>query len=199
MTTTIKQAKIVLVDDHPIVREQLKEVIAREAGLKVCGEAESRHQALAIIAAVAPDLVIIDLSLKDSHGLDLIKDIHARYPQLLMLVLSMHDGTLHAERAIRAGAHGYITKQEATKKVLLAIRKVLDGEMYLSETVAGRVQKELQELRCLGNRWSHQRDALADVMLLERFGDSTDITGVCADDGDEIGRASCRERVYVLV
>ena len=125
MTAQIREARIVLVDDHPMVRERLREVIQREAGLRVCGEAESRAQALEVIAATSPDLAIIDLSLKGSHGLELIKDLHSLYPQLLMLVLSMYDGVLHAERSIRAGAHGYISKQEATRKILSAIRNVL--------------------------------------------------------------------------
>ncbi len=139
MSDTVKQTRIVLVDDHPIVRERLAEVITRESRLAVCGEAESHSQALEVVAATAPDLVIIDLSLKESHGLELIKDLHERYPHLLMLVLSMHDGVLHAERAIRAGACGYITKQEATRKILLAIRQVLDGGIYLNETMAAQI------------------------------------------------------------
>lgn len=147
MSSNVKEARIVLVDDHPMVRERLREVIEREADLQVCGEAESRNQALKIVAETSPDLVIIDLSLKESHGLELIKDIHIRHPRLLMLVLSMHDGVMHAERSIRAGAHGYITKQEATKKILLAIRCVLDGGLYLSETMARQIASQV-----VGNR-----------------------------------------------
>jgi DNA-binding NarL/FixJ family response regulator len=134
-----KQSRILLVDDHPLVRERLAEVIQREADLAVCAEAEERHQALAAIAATRPDLAVIDLTLKNSHGLELIKDVRARYPQLAMLVVSMHDESLHAERVIRAGARGYITKQEATKKILLAIRTVLDGGIYLSERMTAHL------------------------------------------------------------
>jgi DNA-binding NarL/FixJ family response regulator len=147
MSSPEKPTSIVLVDDHPIVRERLAEVLAREPGLVVCGEAESHRQALEVIAATGPDLAIIDLSLKNSHGLDLIKDLRSLYPHLLILVLSMHDGALHAERAIRAGAHGYITKQEATKKILLAIRKVLQGGMYLNETMSAQISSQM-----FGNR-----------------------------------------------
>lgn len=128
-----KQSRILLVDDHPLVRERLAEVIQREPDLAVCAEAEERHQALAAIEATHPDLAVIDLTLKHSHGLDLIKDVRARHPQLAMLVVSMHDESLQAERVIRAGARGYITKQEATRKILLAIRTVLGGDIYLSE------------------------------------------------------------------
>ncbi len=122
-----------------MVRERLTEVIQQEPDLIVCGEAESRHQALETIAATRPHLAIIDLTLKDSHGLDLIKDIRIQYPSLLMLVVSMHDELLHGERVIRAGAHGYITKQEATRNVLSAIRTVLNGGVYFSGKMAAHI------------------------------------------------------------
>jgi DNA-binding NarL/FixJ family response regulator len=134
-----KRARILLVDDHPMVRERLREVIEREPDLMVCGEAEDRHEALQLIEKARPDLVTIDLTLKSSHGLELVKDIHVQFPKLLMLVVSIHDESLHAERVIRAGAHGYITKQEATRKILLAVRRVLGGELYLNEKIAGQI------------------------------------------------------------
>jgi len=130
---------IVVVDDHPMVRERLAEVIEREGDLVVCGQAESRHEALAIIKATQPALVIIDLTLKDSNGLDLIKDVRAGCPSLPLLVVSMHDESFYAERAIRAGARGYITKQQATRDILTAIRTVLSGELYLNPTTATRL------------------------------------------------------------
>jgi DNA-binding NarL/FixJ family response regulator len=134
-----KQSRILLVDDHPLVRERLAEVIQRETDLTVCAEAEERRQALAAIEETHPDLVVIDLTLKNSHGLELIKDVRSRYPQLAMLVVSMHDESLHAERVIRAGARGYITKQEATRRIMLAIRTVLDGRIYLSERMTAHL------------------------------------------------------------
>ena len=133
------KTRVFLVDDHPMVRERLADAIHQEPDLTVCGEAESRHQALDAIATTHPNLVIIDLTLKDSHGLELVKDIHARYPKLVMLVVSMHDELLHAERVIRAGARGYITKQEATRKIMLAIRTILNGDIYLSERAAAHI------------------------------------------------------------
>ncbi len=169
MNTPVTTTRIVLVDDHPIVRERLGEVLERETGLIVCGEAESHEQALAVIAATAPDLAIIDLSLKRSHGLDLIKELHGLYPRLLMLVLSMHEGVMHAERTIRAGANGYITKQEATKKILLAVRKVLEGGTYLNETMAAQMSSQM-----FGNRNRHAGgiDRLSDreLRVLELLG-----------------------------
>ena len=137
------RAKILLVDDHPMVRERLAGVINREADLMVCGEAEDRHEAIAAILARPPDLAIVDLTLKHSDGLELIKDISKRWPKLRMLVVSMHDESLYAERAIRAGALGYITKQEATRKILLAIRRVLSDNLYLNERVANRIVTRL--------------------------------------------------------
>lgn len=128
-----------LVDDHPMVRERLAEVILREPDLTVCGEAEERFQAMEKISTLRPALVIVDLTLKRSHGMELIKDIRSQYPDLAMLVVSMHDETLHAERVLRAGARGYITKQEATRKIMQAIRTVLGGEIYLSEKMAAHI------------------------------------------------------------
>ena len=122
--------RILLVDDHPLIREGLSDVLGREADLVVCGEAADRQEALEKIPAAKPDLAIVDLVLKNSHGLELIKDIHARFPRIRVLVVSMHAEELYAERALRAGASGYLTKEEATTRVVQAVRKVLAGEIY---------------------------------------------------------------------
>jgi DNA-binding NarL/FixJ family response regulator len=140
-----KRTRILLVDDHPMVRERLTEVINREADLMVCAEAEDGSQAIEAIKTRQPQLVIIDLTLKSSDGVELIKDIHSRWPALLMLVVSMHDESLYAERALRAGARGYITKQEATRSVLSAIRQVLDGQVFLSEVMRSQLLGRLTE------------------------------------------------------
>ena len=126
-----KRIRILLVDDHPMVRERLADVINREADLMVSGEAEDRHGAIEAILAQPPDLVIVDLKLKNSDGLELIKDIRARWPKMRMLVVSMHDESLYAERVIRAG------------KILLAIRRVLTGSIYLNEKIASRLISRL--------------------------------------------------------
>ncbi|HEY5912953.1 MAG TPA: response regulator transcription factor [Verrucomicrobiae bacterium] len=128
-----KKTRVLIVDDHPLVRERLRELIEREPDLAVCGEAADHQPALLLANTTQPDLVLVDLTLRESHGLDLLKDLHIRHPEIPVLVLSMHDESLYAERAIRAGARGYITKQEATKSVLKAIRTVLAGNIYLSE------------------------------------------------------------------
>lgn len=131
-----KPIRIVIVDDHPLVRERLVELIDRESDLQVCGEAEDRQKALEIIASTRPSLAIVDLTLKASMGIELIKDLQSHHPEVRVLVVSMQDEMIHAERCIRAGARGYITKQQASRHVMQAIRQVLSGEIYLSQTVA---------------------------------------------------------------
>jgi DNA-binding NarL/FixJ family response regulator len=134
-----ERAKVFLVDDHPLVREWLSQLIQREDDLAVCGEAEDTQEALQKIEETKPDIVVADISLKNTHGLELVKDLQARLPALPVLVLSMHDESLYAERVLRAGAKGYITKQEATKKILQAVRQVLSGQIYISEKMASRM------------------------------------------------------------
>jgi DNA-binding NarL/FixJ family response regulator len=128
--------KVFLVDDHPLVREWLTTLINQQADLTVCGEAESAPQALQAIAALKPEVAIVDLSLRDSSGIELIKDLKSTCPGVGILVLSMHEESHYAERALRAGARGYIMKRETTKKVIAAIRQVIEGRLYLSENVA---------------------------------------------------------------
>ena len=130
-----KATRILLVDDHPVVRDGLAEVINREPDLMVCAAAEDRHEAVRAVETTSPALAIIDLTLKNSSGLELIKDLHARWPRLLLLVVSMHDENLYAERVLRAGARGYMTKQQATSDILVAIRRVL-GLAAFSSTKA---------------------------------------------------------------
>jgi DNA-binding NarL/FixJ family response regulator len=137
------KTKVFLVDDHPLVREWLTQLIQRESDMEVCGEAEDAPEAVALIEQCNPDIVIADISLKKTHGLELVKDLQARSPTLPVLVLSMHDESLYAERVLRAGARGYITKQEATKRILFAIRQVLSGQIYVSEKMATRMLHKL--------------------------------------------------------
>jgi len=137
------RARIMIVDDHPIVRQGLSELINQEKDLLVCGEAEDACHTMQVIAKTNPDLVIVDVSLKDRNGVELIKDIKAKYPNLLILTLSMHDESLYAERAMRAGAGGYIMKEEATKNVVTAVRTVLDGNVYLSSSMAAKMVRKL--------------------------------------------------------
>jgi DNA-binding NarL/FixJ family response regulator len=135
----IRPARILLVDDHPVVREGLSTRLASYADLEVCGEASDVPEALRLVAELHPDLVIVDITLKNSNGLDLIKQIKYQFGQVRMLVWSMHSESLYAERSLRAGALGYINKQQATDKIIDAIRRVLEGKVYLSDEMTDRI------------------------------------------------------------
>ena len=135
--------EVLIVDDHPIVRQGLAQMINQEDDLHVCGQAEDAHEAMRAIRQLQPDMVTVDISLKESSGIELIKDIKVQYPNLPVLTLSMHDEGIYAERALRAGARGYIMKQEATEKVVTAIRRVLAGEVYVSEGMAAKMVSKL--------------------------------------------------------
>jgi DNA-binding NarL/FixJ family response regulator len=128
-----KKYRVLLVDDHPIVRQGLALLIDREADLSVCGEADGAHSAFHAIETLRPDLVVLDISLNGPDGLEVLKEIRVKTGGLPVLILSMHDESIYAERAMRAGANGYIMKQEATEKVLIAIRRILQGDVYLSD------------------------------------------------------------------
>jgi len=131
-----QKSKVLVVDDHPLVREWLSNLINQQSDLEVCGEADNAAKALQIIGGVDPAVAIVDISMDGGSGLELIKNIKATHPNVMVIVLSMHDETLYAERALRAGARGYVMKREATKRVLEAIRSVLAGKLYLSDKMA---------------------------------------------------------------
>ena len=131
-SAAVPKKKVFVVDDHPLVRERLAELIAQEGDLEVCGEAEDAITALKAIEARPPDIAVVDITLKDTYGIELIKNLKERCPGVPVLVMSMHDEALYGERAIRAGAKGYLNKQEATKKVIPAIRTILAGQMFVS-------------------------------------------------------------------
>ena len=133
ITSHTKKYRVLLVDDHPIVRQGLALLIDREGDLSVCGEAEGSHTAYHAIETLHPDIVVLDISLSGPDGLDVLKEIRMKRADLPVLILSMHDESIYAERAMRAGANGYIMKQEATEKVLVAIRRILQGDVYLSD------------------------------------------------------------------
>jgi DNA-binding NarL/FixJ family response regulator len=152
--------RIMIVDDHPIMREGLVQLLAQEQDLVVCGQYEEASRAFDAIPALKPDVAIVDLSLKGSNGIELIKNIKANYPKMLVLVLSMYDESLYAERVLRAGAAGYVMKQEATEKVLSALRHVLTGGIYLSDKMSAKFMHQL-----VGGK------ALTGGSLVERLSD----------------------------
>ena len=136
------KCKIFLVDDHPIVRQGLALFIDREPDLMVCGEAEDATSALQAIRESTPDFVILDISLDGRDGLELLKTLRVGHPTLPVLILSMHDESVYAERSLRAGANGYIMKQEAADKVITAIRQILGGDVYLSDRLTKRMLQQ---------------------------------------------------------
>lgn len=142
-----QKTQIFLVDDHPLVREWLTNLINQQEDLEVCGEAEDAKSALAGIEATAPRLAIIDISLNAGSGLELLKDVRLQYPSVAAIVLSMHEEELYAERAMRAGARGYVRKRETSKNILAAIRRVLEGGIYVSEKLSNAMALKFLEGR----------------------------------------------------
>ena len=137
--TNGRKRNVLIVDDHPLLRDGLAKVINQQPDLAVCGEAADARAGLAAAAKLRPDVVMADLTMEDGNGLDLIKDLHLRQPDLPVLILSMHHENLYAERAVRAGARGYVMKREPVTVVLAALRKVLAGHMALSEEIVRRL------------------------------------------------------------
>jgi DNA-binding NarL/FixJ family response regulator len=137
------RSQVVLVEDHPMFREQLAHLINKQADMAVCAEADNATDGLAVINRLQPALAIIDITLKNSSGLELLKDLRAQEIKVPVLMLSMHAESLYAERALRAGANGYITKEEASAKVMTAIRQVLSGEVYLDPRFMKRVVSQI--------------------------------------------------------
>lgn len=137
------QRRVLIVDDHPIVRQGLRRMIETESDLVVCGDVQTEREARAAIRALAPDVVIVDLSLVHGDGLELVRDVHAQRPDLPMLVLSMHDELIYGERLLAAGASGYIMKHAASDQLLVALRRVLSGGVYVSDSLADSLHKRV--------------------------------------------------------
>ncbi|TFE73282.1 response regulator [Methylacidiphilum caldifontis] len=139
MNSEPKVYKVLIVDDHTILREGLIQLINSTAGLSVCGAAQNAHEGFELVAKTKPDIVLVDISLPGKSGLELIKDIHAAYPEVAIFVLSMHEESLYAERVLRAGARGYLMKSEGGQKLIASIQKVLAGGISVSDQVANRI------------------------------------------------------------
>ena len=139
----VDKTRIFLIDDHPILRQGLANVLNQQKHLCVCGEASEPSEALSAVERLQPDLALVDLSLRSGDGIELLKDLRVRQPAMLTLVLSMHDEALYAERALRAGARGYVMKQEKIDRLLLAINRVLSGAIYVSDQVAAHAVQRL--------------------------------------------------------
>ncbi|WP_395749337.1 response regulator [Prosthecobacter sp.] len=168
--TTEKNVKrLVLIDDHPIMRHGLAQLIRAEDGLDVIGEAGSAREGFEIVHKLKPDLAVIDLTLPDKNGLELVKDIRAAHPATQCLVLSMHDETLYGERALRAGARGYVMKEEAADHLVTAIHKIISGGLYVSEALNTRM---LEQVSGASRSKATGMDALTDreLEILELIG-----------------------------
>ena len=133
------KSRLLVVDDHPMMRQGLAQLISNEPDLTVAGEAENAGEALAALEKEKIDLLLADISLPDKNGLELIKDLQTLHPELPVLVISMHDETLYAERVLRAGGRGYLMKQEGGKKLMYAIRRVFSGQIYVSEKMSAKI------------------------------------------------------------
>ncbi len=147
MKGSAKKYRVLLVDDHPLVRRGLADVIAREPDMETCGEAGDVHEAVLEVERTKPDVVVVDLTLKSGHGIELIEKLKSHDPQIKTLVSSMHDEMLFAERVLRAGAMGYISKQEPPEALIRAIRQVVRGELYLSPRMTSRMLHRVVEGR----------------------------------------------------
>lgn len=144
---TGEKKRVFLVDDHPLVREWLTTLINQQNDLVVCGEAEDAPRALQAIENLQPDVAVVDITLTSGSGLELVKDVKRVAPRVAMVVLSMHDESLYAERVLRAGARGYVMKRETTKKIITAIREVLEGRLYLSDEFRTSLAEKLLDGR----------------------------------------------------
>ena len=164
--------RIVLVDDHPILRGGLAQLIGDDPTLEVCGEAASVKEATALLEKVHPDLALVDIFLEGSNGIELTKIIRRRWPRVRVLILSMHDETVYARRALRAGALGYVMKQEVSKTILEAIHTVVEGERYVSENIARALENEGLETEAGAAGPGQFVDVLSDreLEVFEHFG-----------------------------
>ncbi len=161
---------VFLVDDHPLVREWLTNLIHQQADLAVCGEADNAAQAMQSILTLKPDVAIVDISLKDSSGIELIKDLKQCSPAVAVLVLSMHEEGHYVERALRAGARGYIMKRETTRKVIAAIRQVLQGKLYISEEIAAAMAAQFVEGKTLDTHSPAEQLSDRELEVFELLG-----------------------------
>lgn len=162
--------RVLLVDDHPIMRHGLAQLIRTEEGLDVCGDAGSAAEGLAAVGRCKPDLVVVDLTLPDKNGLELLKDIQALHPGTLCIVLSMHDESVYAERALRAGARGYVMKEAAADHLIGAIRRVLGGGIYVSETMASRMLEGMTSSKAKPSASLIDRLTDRELEILEMIG-----------------------------
>ncbi len=171
----LPRTRILLVDDHPITRQGLKALIGLHARFEICGEADGAPQAIDVFAQTKPDVVIADITLRTTNGIELIKNLKAMAPGLIVLVVSMHDENLYAERALRAGAQGYLMKHEASEQIITALERMIRGELYLSERIKEKILHRFAQSRgrSVGSPIDTLSDREMEVFQLIGGGNST--------------------------
>src|SRR5438128_4121703 len=172
--------RILIVDDHPLFRKGLEELIQSDDSFAVCGEAGNAAEAMDVIRKLSPELAIVDLSLPGANGIELIKNIRAEFPKLPILVLSMHDESLYAVRALRAGADGYVMKHEAMTNVIQAIREVFDGRPYLSPAMAAQVITQFAHRQAEGEADAVERLSDRELEILELIGKGNEVRQIAS-------------------
>jgi DNA-binding NarL/FixJ family response regulator len=173
---TKNRSRVFIVDDHPVVRDGLKNLIEQEEDLMVCGEAADAATALKTIPQISPDVALVDLSLEHSSGLELVKDIKHQYPELSVIVLSMHDELVYGERAVRSGARGYLMKGESSQRVVSALRSVLRGEVFLSERLMAQIASRLGHAKT--TRPPIERLSDRELEVFQMLGQGTSTTAI---------------------
>ena len=179
--TVARKSRVFIVDDHPLVREGLANLINGQDDLIVCGEAEDSGQAIDAIMQARPDVALIDISLKNESGLELVKNLGSQFPLVALIVLSMHDEALYAERALRAGAHGYVMKRETSKSVLASIRHVLEGGVYVSERVVKSMAHRLRSSREAAARSPVERLSDRELEIFRLLGQGRTTSQIAGD------------------
>ena len=176
-----EKSRVFVVDDHPLVREGLANLINAQEDLIVCGEAEDSAKAIAGIEKTRPDVALIDISLQNESGLELVKHLASQFPEVALIVLSMHDETLYAERALRAGARGYVMKREVSKNVLTSIHRVLEGGVFVSERVANRIAIKAVARRKAADRSPVERLSDRELEIFRLLGQGRTTSQIACD------------------
>lgn len=179
--TLPRKSRVFVVDDHPLVREGLANLINAQDDLIVCGQAEDSAQAIAGMVKTTPDVALIDISLQNESGLELVKDLAVQLPKVALIVLSMHDETLYAERALRAGARGYVMKREVSKNVLTSIHRVLEGGVFVSERVASRIAMKAAARRKAADRSPVERLSDRELEIFRLLGQGRTSSQIASD------------------
>src|SRR6184192_558666 len=194
--------RILIVDDHPLFRKGLEELIQSDDSFAVCGEAGNAAEAMDMIRKLSPELAIVDLSLPGTNGIELIKNIRAEFPKLPILVLSMHDESLYAVRALRAGADGYVMKHEAMANVIQAIREVFNGRPYLSPAMAAQVITKFAHRQAEGETDAVERLSDRELEILELIGKGNEVRQIAkllhlSPKTVETHRAHIKDKLYL--